>query len=248
MPEREEPGPLSSESAEPLPAVAESLASDADAAGSYGIAAGVKRPDRRRRRRRTSTRQRIRTPGRHRTVWIFVLSAMLVAETIVLIVLFSLLGMREKDRWDSTLAIEDDAGELSALRPEFKNLEKELERMVKGRLPRLRPMQMDSVIAINETPVSNIVFTISGNNRNVSCEYKVLLSNPGPSSIQFQLDVLFFTRTGIEIGRSRIGSGRNSGSTVVSLESGEKRSYSSTAVMEQEEGIPAFFMFAKRAY
>lgn len=247
MPERNEPETPSLHPAEPLPPDTESDGSGSLAGEANDPAPSPRKGTHHRHRHRTDHRHRVRHQRSPRTLWIFLLSILLVSETVVLIVLFSWLSMQEKEWGERQLAIEAGAREQKVLRSELKTLEKDMDQRVRARLPRLRPVRMDSIIAIDEAPVSNIVFTTSGKDRSVSCEYKVLMSNPGPSPIQVRLDFLFFNRAGIQIGRSPIGVSRNGASASITLEPGETRSYSATADLDPEERIPAYFMLAERA-
>lgn len=247
MPERNEPEIPSLFSAEPLPPDIESDGSGVHAGETNDPVSSPRKGTHRRHRHRTDQRHRIRQQRRPRALWIFLLSILLVSETVALVVLLSLLSMQEREWGERRLAIEADAREERTLRSELETLEKDLGRWVRARLPRLRPVRMDSVIAVDEAPVSNIVFTTSGKDRSVSCEYKVLMSNPGPSPIQVRLDFLFFNRAGIQIGRSPIGGSRNGTFASIILEPGETRSYSATADLDPEERIPVYFMLAERA-
>ena len=177
---------------------------------------------------------------------IMLLSFLLAALTPALIVVYSL-GTREaKERDAAAEALQLGARELEALRPEQKLLEKEVGRLTRARLPGLRPMETDEVVSIEEAHVANVLFTTSGNDKKLNWEYKVMVNNSGSAPDRFRLDIMFFNRTGIQVGRSRVAGGPTGDSPVLTLEPGESRSYSDTAEIGPTGKAPSYFMFMSR--
>jgi hypothetical protein len=205
--------------------------------------------ERRRSKRKARGRQSQHQPHhrRYSALWILLLSVLLAAETAALIVLFSLIGREERERVENTASLQEGALELETLRPEVKKLEEEVARLARARLPGLRPVRMDQVIPIGEAHVSNIVFTTSGNDRNIAYEYKIVVHNAGSSPLRFRLDILFFNRMGIQIGQSRVGSSVIAEPAPLMLDPGETRSYSDVADMDPTEKTPTYFMLMVRA-
>jgi hypothetical protein len=221
--------------------------SSADAAADSSLQTGERRRSRHRKGTHSQDRKAQRRSRVHRAVWVLLLLTLMAAETSALIVVYSLHSREERDHIRYATALEEGARELEVLRPEVQRLEEEVARLARARLPGLRPVRMDQVIPIGEGHVTNIVFTTSRSDGQVACEYKIVMRNLGSSPVRFRLDILFFNRTGIQIGKARVTANADGTPAPILLDAGETRSFSAVADLDATETTPAYFLLVSRA-
>ena len=166
-------------------------------------------------------------------------SMALFASFCVILVLCIQIGVysRELNRiketdWSRSKEIED-------MRLRISSMETEINDLVRSRLPRLKELAIDKVIAVDRHYVKNIVFTLTGKNGHRRFEYKTVLENKGANAIEPKARVIFFDRLGIQIGQAVIDESQP-GSAKGLLEPGEVRSYYNH-VQFTESQIPRYF-------
>ncbi len=135
------------------------------------------------------------------------------------------LSLTAKELYQTTVLQRKQAQELARLRPRVSALEAQLDELVHGRLPGLRPLEFDKVIPVDKDYVRNILFTQTGKPGDYRYEYKLTLKNDGLTAVHPIVRVLFFDRAGIQVASSSIGVDRDGQPTLDVLERGEVRSY-----------------------
>ena len=129
--------------------------------------------------------------------------------------------------------------EIEGMRLRIRSMETEINDLVRSRLPRLKELAIDQVIAVNQHYVKNIVFTLTGKNGDKRFEYKTVLENKSADAIEPKAKVIFFNRLGIQIGQAVIDKSQP-GSAKGLLEPGEVRSYYNH-VQFTESKLPRYF-------
>jgi len=110
--------------------------------------------------------------------------------------------------------------------------------LVEQRIPGLRPLQPNQVVAIGESSVRDIAFTTLRGSEKNGLEYKAVIENDSTVPVSPAVRVLLFDRVGVELGRSQIGLEPDGKKTT--LRPGEIRSY--FAVVKLDPGRePAYF-------
>ena len=123
--------------------------------------------------------------------------------------------------------------EVDELKSNLAQSKKELEDLIKGRLPSVIKLVPDKVLAVNSDFIKNIVFTIVTPDRSKQYEYKLVVENRTHKTIVPKFRLLIFDKYGVQIGIDQV-------LTSDELAPGESRSYSSKVdfFMKQE---PAYF-------
>ncbi len=103
---------------------------------------------------------------------------------------------------NSTLRSElfDTKSELSKLLPEVKKTQRELEGMIKGRMPHLRTLEPDKVLTIGDGYVKNIMFSVLSVNSKNKYEYKLVMENTSNLLVRPQVQIFVFNSHGVQIG------------------------------------------------
>lgn len=143
--------------------------------------------------------------------------------------------------------LEQSRQELAKLQPEAKRLREDLAQLLQERLPRLKKLEYDQVIPLNDGYLKNITFTRIKDNKFNGYEYKLVLENRTVIKIWPELTVYFFNDSGIQVGASAIGGeGDKSFVPLGSLGPGQTRSYSATLAMQEGDETPAYFMIKRK--
>ena len=129
--------------------------------------------------------------------------------------------------------------ELSLVAPELERSRKELGALIKGRLPHLRELIADKVIAINEPPIKNIVFTVLNQNGNKRYEFKLVIENKKDTILHPEVRIFAFDRHGVQVGMAEISDHNG-------ISPGESRSYSSVIDRFLDEEPIYFFASGRR--
>lgn len=132
--------------------------------------------------------------------------------------------------------------ELHRVTPELQKLRVDLDALIRGKLPRLRKLEYDRVLPLDDQYLKNITFTEIVNRDNRSHEYKLVVQNNTDAPLWPEIQLLIFNELGIQIGSAEIGTRQPNALKAGSLGVGEVRSY--TALMELADGnaTPAYFM------
>lgn len=96
--------------------------------------------------------------------------------------------------------LHDAKVELGKLLPEAKKMRQELEGMIKGRMPHLRPLEPDKVITIGDGYVKNILFSVLNVNSKNKYEYKLVMENTSNLLVRPEVQILVFNNHGVQIG------------------------------------------------
>lgn len=139
-----------------------------------------------------------------------------------------------RENAELTRSMREAQRELEPLRKEVVQLREDLKALVEKRLPRMMPLEFDKVIALDERYVKNISFTLMKKDQEQSYEYKIVLQNDSLSTVEPDLRVYLFNRSGLQVGMSQIRGDASMGL-------GEVRSYTRVIETEPEEE-PAYFM------
>lgn len=94
--------------------------------------------------------------------------------------------------------------ELAKVLPELKQTRRELEDMIKDRMPHLRVIEPDKVVNINDGYVKNILFSVLKTNSNKKYEYKLVMENKTGLSVRPQVMILAFDNHGVQIGMAEV--------------------------------------------
>ncbi|TCV83309.1 hypothetical protein [Sulfurirhabdus autotrophica] len=129
--------------------------------------------------------------------------------------------------------------ELSLVAPELERSRKESAALIKGRLPHLRDLIADKVIAINEPPIKNIVFTVLNQNGNKRFEFKLVVENTKDTILHPEVRIFAFDRHGVQVGMAEISDHNG-------INPGESRSYSSVIDRFLDEEPIYFFASGRR--
>lgn len=115
---------------------------------------------------------------------------------------------------------------------------KQLEKLVKGRLPSVMKLEPDKVLEVNKDSIKNIVFTVVNHDGSKQYEYKLVLENHAKTVIVPKFRLLIFDKYGVQIGVDQV-------STAEELDPGDSRSYSSKVDFFMNE-VPAYFQVSGR--
>jgi hypothetical protein len=161
-------------------------------------------------------------------------------ETTFMVFLALRLSMLEKENLDLEKLEKSHLQELESARPELEKLRSAMDALVNARLPNLVYIKFDSIIPIDNGYIKNVIFSISGTKDNRQLEFKMVLENSFSYSVYPKFDILFFDKTGIQVGLLKIGGTKTNGDKET-LEGGETRSFSN--VLNIENGVvPDYFM------
>lgn len=172
------------------------------------------------------------SPRSRTLAWALAIS---VALSVLLIAFFGIrVSMLQNENSTLTRQMREAERDLAPMRQELAQLKKDLEALVEGRLPHLRRLEYDKVIPLAEGYAKNIAFTLVKRGQEESYEYKLVVQNDSLSTVDPDLKLYLFDKTGIQVGVSRI-----SGEAPMGL--GEVRSYT-RMVNTEEDATPAYFM------
>lgn len=126
--------------------------------------------------------------------------------------------------------------ELTKIRPELEHARQELAQLIEDRLPNIRKLEPDQVLAINEDHIKNIVFTLIRRGNNTQYEYKLVIENHSKSKVSPKYRVLLFNKHGIQIGMDQVVA-------ETELAPGESRSFSNVVKLFIKED-PVYFQIS----
>ena len=130
--------------------------------------------------------------------------------------------------------------ELDKLRPEVEELRAGMNDLVEGRIPNLRPLEFDKVIALDENYVKNIAFTLASNADEKRYEYKFVMNNQSIYVVWPRVRILMFDNMGIQVGLAEMRGDYSANSQSSNLAPSEVRSYSSKIVLTEGDD-PVYF-------
>ena len=132
--------------------------------------------------------------------------------------------------------------ELHKVAPELEQLRIDLEKLIRGKLPRLRELKYDRVLPLDEAYLKNITFTEIINRDSRAHEYKLVVQNNTSAPLWPEIQLLVFNELGIQVGKAEIGTSDPNALKAGSLGVGEVRSYSAAIQFLDKNAMPAYFM------
>ena len=128
--------------------------------------------------------------------------------------------------------------ELEQLQPIITELREDRKALVESRFPRLKPMEFEKVIELDQAYVKSIVF----NRLNDGFEYKLITQNDSYYRVWPEIKIFYFNEVGIQIEGIQIGgpSEAPAAGESSSLAPDEGRSYPGTISLTGE--LPTYFM------
>jgi hypothetical protein len=165
---------------------------------------------------------------RHRTSktrLVMILGFAVAIESALLLAAYVKMSIAEQENTQLVAAERKQAEELEILRPQIQKLREDIAAMTQSRLPDLQPLEFDKVIPIEKDYVRNVVFSVAGKGDQKQYEYKLVMHNGTLNLLHPRVDILFFDRTGIQVGLSRIGVQKDGTPTLEMIDRGEIRSF-----------------------
>ncbi len=178
-----------------------------------------------------------------RSKWLF-----LLVLALVLIDFFTalLLGTQvyTLDRQNQTLrsSLAQAEEELLRVAPELQKLRVDLDELIRGKLPRLRKLEYDRVLPLDDQYLKNITFTEIMNRDSRGYEYKLVVQNNTNAPLWPEVQLLIFNEIGIQVGSAEIGTGQPNALKAGSLGVGEVRSYTALMKLADGDATPTYFM------
>jgi len=171
---------------------------------------------------------------------VMLLAAAAAIEVVLLIASFFRMSMAERAK--DQLAVEQtkQSAELEAIRPQVEKLRAEIEAIKDNRLPGLRRLEFDKVLALEEDYAKNVVFSVASKGSARHLEYKLVIHNDTLNIVHPRVDLQVFDKQGIEVGVARIGVHKDGTPTTETLDRGESRSFDGRVEFE-ESAAPAYF-------
>ena len=130
---------------------------------------------------------------------------------------------------------------LSQAMPELQRLRQDLDELIRGKLPRLRKLEYDQVLSLDQGYLKNITFTKVAKNNVQSYEYKLVVQNNTSSLLWPEIQILLFNELGIQVGNAEIGTANPIALKAFSLSIGEVRSYSGVLQLPEKNEMPTYF-------
>ena len=147
---------------------------------------------------------------------------------------------RQNQTLRSSLAQTEE--ELHRVTPELQKLRGDLDELVRGKLPRLRKLEYDRVLPLDDQYLKNIIFTEIMNRDSRGHEYKLVVQNNTGAPLWPEVQLLLFNEQGIQVGSAEIGTGQPNALKAGSLGVGEVRSYTASMNLMDRSATPAYFM------
>ena len=133
---------------------------------------------------------------------------------------------------------------MQAVNTELETVRKELDTLVKERIPGLLPLKYDEAISVDDKYIRNIIFTEVKNAKKRNYEYRLVMHNDTLSVIHPKVEILLFNDIGIQIGIAEVDyMNKSSEASHVALDPGEVRSYTSSINLLRNEE-PRYFLLA----
>lgn len=139
-----------------------------------------------------------------------------------------------------SLSLKED--ELRQVLPELQKLRADLNELVKGKLPRLRPLEYDQVLPLDEGYLKNVTFNEVVSRNTLGYEYKLVVQNNTRAPLWPEIQIYLFNELGIQIGSAEIGTRNPNALKAGNLGVGEVRSYSALVELADKGEMPAYFL------
>lgn len=132
--------------------------------------------------------------------------------------------------------------ELLHVVPELQKLRTDLDELIRGKLPRLRKLEYDQVLLLDDRYLKNITFIKVVNRDSRGHEYKLVVQNNTRAPLWPEIQLLIFNELGIQVGNAEIGTRQPNALKAGSLGIGEVRSYTAAIDLTDKAAAPAYFM------
>jgi hypothetical protein len=129
--------------------------------------------------------------------------------------------------------------ELRDLRAQLKRVTAEFDALVRERLPNLKALEHDKVIPLNQGYVRNILFTETHSGSKTGYEYRVVVENNQTRPAMPAIRIMFFDRTGVQIGGATVGG-------VPLMRTGDSESFSGEVDI-MIDAVPEYFYVESRS-
>ncbi len=146
---------------------------------------------------------------------------------------------RQNQTLRSSLAQTEE--KLQQVTPELQKLRVDLEELIRGKLPRLRKLEYDRVLSLDDQYLKNITFTEIVNRDRRNHEYKLVVQNNTSAPLWPEIQLLVFNELGIQVGNAEIGTRQPNALKAGSLGVGEVRSYTASMDLADKAATPDLF-------
>jgi len=126
--------------------------------------------------------------------------------------------------------------------PQVRQMRQDLDELVRGKLPRLRELEYDHVLPLNEGYLKNIAFTQVTSRDARGYEYKLVVQNNTRTLLWPEIRIYLFDAVGIQVGGAAIGTQDPTALKTSSLGVGEVRSYAGTLDLIDPDETPRYFL------
>ena len=154
--------------------------------------------------RRHGSRHRRRRSSRSLLPVIALTAVGAVAVISLLLYLFGTIARYGSENNLQRAELSQKDAELRDLRAELKRVTAEFDALVAQRLPNLKPLEHDKVIPLNHGYVRNILFTETHSGDKTGYEYRVVVENNQSRPVMPGIRIMFFDRTGVQIGGASV--------------------------------------------
>jgi hypothetical protein len=154
--------------------------------------------------RRHGSRHRSRRSSRSLLPVIALTAVGAVAVISLLLYLFGTIARYSSENNLQRAELSQKDSELRDLRAELKRVTADFDALVKERLPNLKTLEHDKVIPLNHGYVRNILFTETHSGDKTGYEYRVVVENNQSRPVMPGIRIMFFDRTGVQIGGASV--------------------------------------------
>jgi hypothetical protein len=154
--------------------------------------------------RRHGSRHRSRRSSRSLLPVIALTAVGAVAVISLLLYLFGTIARYGSENNLQRAELSQKDAELRDLRAELKRVTAEFDALVAERLPNLKTLEHDKVIPLNHGYVRNILFTETHSGDKTGYEYRVVVENNQSRPVMPGIRIMFFDRTGVQIGGASV--------------------------------------------
>lgn len=196
------------------------------------------------RRRRRRSRYRHSGEMRRRIVKAVAVGG---AAIVVLVVMIMSIGLSSLSAENARLVTENNRKDraLQQAQAELAATQAQRDALVTGRIPRLKPLEYDKAIGLDQSYIRNVIFTLTRASDKTMHEYRMVLHNDSLSVINPNVKIVLFDAVGIQIGMATLN--RNAASSDKErtlLDPGEVRSYSGIIPVNGQEKPEYFLVLA----
>lgn len=198
-----------------------------------------------RHRDRTLTRDyssRSRSWSRRSRLLLLIIIALVVVDFFTALLLGTQVYRLSSENQALRINLARTDNELHKVAPELEQLRIDLEKLIRGKLPRLRELKYDLVLPLEEAYLKNITFTEIINRDNRAHEYKLVVQNNTSAPLWPEIQLLVFNELGIQVGKAEIGTSQPNALKASSLGVGEVRSFSAAIQLLDKNATPTYFM------